>query len=48
LKEFENHCFGFAANKINKICTTEGFRKMDENSKKKFMEIAARNNIFKQ
>ncbi len=48
LKEFENHCFGFAANKMNKIFKTEGFHKMDENSMKKFMEIAAKNNVFKQ
>jgi RCC1 and BTB domain-containing protein len=47
LSEFEDFCFDFAVTKMNQIFITEGFRQMDENSMKKFMERAAKNNMFK-
>ncbi len=47
LPELEEFCFDFAATKMKKIILTEGFRRMDENSVKKFMQKAARNDVFK-
>ncbi len=47
LSELEDFCFNFAVTKMNQIFITEGFRQMSENSVKKFMERAAKNNVFK-
>jgi hypothetical protein len=47
LTEFENHCFNFAVKRMNQICLTEGFRKMNENSMKKLMERVAKSKAFK-
>jgi RCC1 and BTB domain-containing protein len=47
LSDFEDFCFNFAVNKMNQIFITEGFRQMDENSMKNFMERAAKSNAFK-
>ncbi len=47
LLELENHCFKFAVNKMNKICTTDGFLEMDKISMKKLMEGVAKNEAFK-
>jgi RCC1 and BTB domain-containing protein len=47
LPELEEFCFDFAATKMKQIILTEGFRRMDENSVKKFMHKAAKNDVFK-
>ncbi len=47
LSELEGFCFNFAATKMSQIVITEGFRKMDENSMKNFMERATKNDVFK-
>jgi RCC1 and BTB domain-containing protein len=46
LSDFEDFCFNFAVNKMNQILRTEGFRQMDENSIKKFMERMAISDVF--
>jgi RCC1 and BTB domain-containing protein len=47
LSELENFCFNFAATKMSQIVISEGFHEMDKNSAKKFMERAAKSNVFK-
>jgi RCC1 and BTB domain-containing protein len=47
LSEFEDFCFNFAVTKMSQIVISEGFHEMDKSSAKKFMERAAKSNIFK-
>jgi RCC1 and BTB domain-containing protein len=47
LSELEEFCFNFAATKMSQIVISEGFHEMDKNSVKKFMERAAKSNVFK-
>ena len=47
LSEFEDLCFNFAATKMSQILISEGFHEMDKNSVNKFMERAAKSNVFK-
>ncbi len=47
LSDFENLCFNFAINRMNKVVKTKGFVSMDENSMKKLMGKVGEKDLFK-